>query len=343
MKEVHETQKGNRCIAAILAEKPRTIIRVEFWDILHTHSSQKNICLMIGKYHKTNGSNRGKVETENPKSQVSLNREEFLNLLAFLQANYEPFKQGFNRFISLDGRFSQQSKDYLQAIVESPAKKDFLDFIANNDVLADELAPALQSRTRIRAVKEFEKMLTENLDEHAWQKWFKRNDWVFGSEFVQVLDERAIDIDNITDYLVHAYDGFLDIVEIKRPEGNVRFWSEKQFRGNYVQSHGLTEAITQAANYIYQLELQANNVESLERFDDIKTIKPRCTLIFGRSKRWNQAQRKAYRILNSSFHILTILTYDHVLDRAKKIAGMNEPKEAENNQINDSEAGAVPF
>jgi hypothetical protein len=27
----------------------------------------------------------------------------------------------------------------------------------------------------------------------------------------------------------------------------------------------------------------------------------------------------AYRILNASFHNLTVLTYDHVLDRARRI------------------------
>ena len=342
MKEVHETQKGNRCIAAILAEKPRTIIRVEFWDILHTHSSQKNICLMIGKYHKTNGSNRGKVETENPKSQVSLNREEFLNLLAFLQANYEPFKQGFNRFISLDGRFSQQSKDYLQAIVESPAKKDFLDFIANNEILADELMSALQSRTRIKAVKEFEAMLDQDFVEQEWQLWFERNNWVLGSEFVRVLEERAIDTANITDYLMQAYDGFLDIVEIKRPEGGIKFWADKPDHGNCVQSPHLTKAITQAITYISELEREANSVKFLERVG-IKAIKPRCTLIFGRSEGWNDDQKEAYRILNSSLKDLTILTYDHVLDRAKRIVGMNEPIQYHNNKTTSSDDDDIPF
>lgn len=32
-------------------------------------------------------------------------------------------------------------------------------------------------------------------------------------------------------------------------------------------------------------------------------------------------QKEAYRILNTAYHNLTILTYDHVLDRAKRILG----------------------
>jgi hypothetical protein len=42
---------------------------------------------------------------------------------------------------------------------------------------------------------------------------------VLGSEFVRVLDERTIDPRNVADYLVEAFDGFLDIIEIKRPGG----------------------------------------------------------------------------------------------------------------------------
>jgi hypothetical protein len=44
---------------------------------------------------------------------------------------------------------------------------------------------------------------------------FQKNDWVLGTEFVKILDERKIDTANISDFLMQAYDGFIDIVEIK--------------------------------------------------------------------------------------------------------------------------------
>ena len=347
MNKVNRTQRGNRCIPVILADKPRTITCAKFWEIQPENSSDKNLCMMIGKYKKTSGFSVNALECENPKSQVSLDREEFQSLLEFLQANYEPFSQGYDSFIPLGGRFDTETIDALTAIVDSPAKKDFLDFIATNEILAGELMSVLQSRTRIKAAKEFESMLSKDLDEHAWQKWFKRNDWVLGSEFVRVLDERAIDTANITDYLMQAYDGFLDVVEIKRPDGRAQFWANNKGHRNYVQSPHLTEAITQSITYISELEREANSVKFLERVG-IKAIKPRCTLIFGRSEGWDDDQREAYRILNSSFKELSILTYDHVLDRAKRIAGMNEPKETDDNQtgdnqINESDDDDNPF
>ncbi len=98
---------------------------------------------------------------------------------------------------------------------------------------------------------------------------------------------------------------------------------------NYVPSNSLMKAITQALRYIYEIEREANSIKFLERVKNTKTIKLRCILIFGRSNNWNQEQGEAYRILNASYHNLTILTYDHVLARVKKIIGLDTSESKE--------------
>ena len=138
-----------------------------------------------------------------------------------------------------------------------------------------------------------------------------------------VFSRFSIDTQHISDFLMQAYDGFLDIVEIKRPEGEINFWSQSLDHDNYVPSHHLTKAITQASRYIYEIEREANSIKFLERVDGVKTVKPRCVLVFGRSHNWNSKQVEAYRILNCGYHNITILTYDHVLQRARKISGID--------------------
>ena len=167
-------------------------------------------------------------------------------------------------------------------------------------------------------------MLENDLAEQKWQEWFEENNWVLGSEFVRVLEERNIDTANISDFLMEAYDGFLDIVEIKRPEGKLKFWSAELDHGNYVPSIDLIRAITQASTYINEVEREANSIKFLNRVDSVKTVKPRGILIFGRSNNWNSDQKESYRILNSSYHNLTILTYDHVLARSKRALGLKD-------------------
>ena len=151
-----------------------------------------------------------------------------------------------------------------------------------------------------------------------WQDWFKKNDWVLKSDCVRVLDERPIDVDNIADYLVEGYDGFLDIIEIKRPEGGLRFWNQAKDHGNLVPSTDLVKAITQCQNYLYEIEREMNSRKFEERVG-VAVVKPRSILIYGRSCDWGDEEREAFRILNRSYSSLTIMTYDHVLDRARKI------------------------
>ena len=188
--------------------------------------------------------------------------------------------------------------------------------------LSKNLFLVLQIRKRKLAIDQFEEKLKQNLTEFEWQKWFKENSWVLGIDFVEILDERRIDAQNIADYLIKAYDGFLDILEIKRPEGGLSFWANQEDHGNLIPSTDLIKAITQSTKYIYEVEREANSVKFLDRTKELKVIKPRCTLIFGRSNKWKEKNHEAYRILNSSYHNLTIMTYDHVLDRAKRMLGV---------------------
>lgn len=103
------------------------------------------------------------------------------------------------------------------------------------------------------------------------------------------------------------------------------FWADSLDHGNYVPHSDLVKAIAQASRYLYEVEREANSVKFLERVNQVKTIKPRCVLLFGRSHDWNDEQREAYRLLNASYHNLTVMTYDHVLARARRILDLPEP------------------
>jgi len=295
------------------------ITRAYFWKIPH-NTKVDEIHLKIGRYKKNDW---GEEELDNPepKSELTLDGEEFLSLISFIQEYYEPFKEGVKAFIPLDKPFEKSNADQIKALFSLPDKQKMVEFILSNKVIPEELELGLQTANRIKAIEEFETMFKTDLVETNWQKWFENNSWVLGSDFVRILDERSIDTQNITDFLMEAYDGFLDLIEIKRPKGGMHFWASAQDHGNYIPSSDLIKAVTQASSYIYEVEREANSVKFLERVDNVKTIKPRCILIFGRSNDWNPKQVEAFRILNSGYHNLSIMTYDHVLERAKRIVG----------------------
>ena len=68
------------------------------------------------------------------------------------------------------------------------------------------IADAATAAKRRVAVEEFERLLSDNANEHKFQTWFQNNAWVLGSDCVRILDDRRIDVRNIADFLVEAYD-----------------------------------------------------------------------------------------------------------------------------------------
>lgn len=309
-------------LARTLRNKPRVITRAVFWKIPH-NTAVEDVRLKIGRYAKSSDYLGDETpETLQPKSELTLDREEFDALIAFLQESYEPFRQGVKAFIPLDKPFGSENAKQVKALFALPEKAGLLRFILDNEIIPEELADGLRQAKRAKAVREFERMLDEDLVEQRWQAWFQRNDWVLGSEFVRILDERSIDTRNISDFLMQAYDGFLDIVEIKRPGGGLRFWSGALDHGNPVPSTDLIRAITQGTRYIFEVEQEANSAKFQRRVNGVRTVKPRCVLIFGRSANWTADECEAYRILNAGFHNMTVMTYDHVLARAKRIVNL---------------------
>ena len=181
------------------------------------------------------------------------------------------------------------------------------------------IADAATAAKRRVAVEEFEHLLSNDANEHKFQAWFEDNAWVLGSYYVRVLDARKIDVRNIADLLVEAYDGRADITELKRP--CLAFWQAEKDHDNYVPHPDLIAAITQAQNYQFALEGEIDSIKTRERLKGIPIAKPRSLLIYGRSKGWVDGQLEAQRLLNAGYTNLNVITYDQVLRRAKIIIG----------------------
>ena len=149
-------------------------------------------------------------------------------------------------------------------------------------------------------------------NEHVWQQYFSNHSWILGSNFTKILDQRKIDNENIADYILNSYDGFIDIVELKLP--TAKWWT-----GEYIQTGELSKSIMQCHRYILELERRMNDVKFLNAIENKAIIKPHVTLVYGRSNEWDEKGKEAYRVLSSSYHSLSIFTYDHLLDRATQL------------------------
>lgn len=312
---IEKTEKGINYKIKKLKIKKLVYSQAVFWKIPHNSEDKVDICLKIGRYR-----NDDSLENNAPKSELTLDNDELLSLIDFIEAYYRPLEMGINSFIPVDNFNSMHLLQKFKSIMQSD--KETAELLLQSGLLSNNITLAIDLIKKKTGIDEFENLINQDLLESHWQAWFENNKWILGSEYLHILDERNIDTQNIADYLVKAFDGFVDIVEIKKPNG-LKFWKEAKDHNNYVPSSDLIKAITQCQNYIYEIEREANSAKFIERTKGSKVIKPRCLLVFGRSNNWDEEQQKAYRILNASYNQITILTYDHLLLRAKNILGLD--------------------
>ena len=256
----------------VLRNLKTVITRAGFWKVPH-NTKDDEIHLKVGRYKKPKTYFDKEVpEEEQCKSELTLDGEEFGNLVKFIQENYEPFRHGAKAFIPLDNPYDDSVAQQIKGLLGDNNNSRMLEFLTTNDVIPEDLEIGLVHARRARAVDEFDAMLESDLREPNWQSWFEKNTWVLGSDFVRVLDERAIDTKNISDFLMESYDGFLDIVEIKRPEGNLQFWQASLDHGNYVPHSDLVKAIIQASKYIHEVEKEADSIKFFERVGQVNRL-----------------------------------------------------------------------
>lgn len=320
-KNVKLTSKGQEYVEPCeLKTGLRSPSRAVFFRNTHQTTGEKIVSLKIARYRKVNGTFYEKQD-----KSITLSCGEIDKLIEYIQEYYAPLNTGMSEFISVDKDAAELfAKVRDLGIPDAEVVKK----LHESGILTENLSVAITAAERNRAVSEFEQAISSGYPESYWQDWFSRNKWVLGSEYLNILPERDIDVTDIADYLMRAIDGFLDVVEIKRPD--LPFWTRPDSHGNLCPSSQLTAEITQCLNYLYKIELQSNSVEFMERVEDTKTVKPQCMLVYGRSVDWDDNELKSLRILNAAYHQLHIITYDQLLMRAKLLLGIeNETADEE--------------
>lgn len=229
------------------------------------------------------------------------------------------------------------SKDYTSVILSNDVVtidivKQILESEKNKEAIYDlfkEQYPDLDKKilayklvqVRKRSLSEFKEALddTNKKERNYWQPFLEKNRWMFGLSYFVLLNESRIDLWDTADYIFESEDGFIDIVEIKHP--HLEFWQKdttgkyKKYREFLQPSEDLKGAITQATNYIFQLEKKFSDPDWQRKNKCQTPVKPSCIIILGRSNDWSIEEKTAFRLLNDSLHGIDIITFDHLHSR----------------------------
>ena len=130
------------------------------------------------------------------------------------------------------------------------------------------------------------------------------------------------------DFLLVDSSGFVDIMEIKKPD-NQKIMSSSEYRNNYIAGRDLEGAIVQIEKYIYILnhegeartkKIQEQIKDGLPKRMEIKVVNPQGILLLGRSEGLTDDQLYDFEIIKRQHkNIIDIMTYDDLLDRLNNI------------------------
>ena len=298
-----------------LKDKKQVYSQAHFVRI-KTGENTNKLSLKIGRYKKNKWYDTyiksGIPEVKDPKSELTLDNEELDNLVTYINQHYYPLANNESKYLSLN---DETMSTLIREKPESISK--LIDVALKSDLDLSDINKLIEIADRKKALKEFQENYKNDVNESIWQKWFEKNNWVLGTDFVRISDDRRIDVKNIADFIAENIDGFVDVIEIKKAGESKKFFEDKEDHENLVPSSSLTKAITQLANYLSSLERKANDSETTNRIG--KILKPRGILIYGNSNGWGDKEYQAFRLLNSSLTNMTIYTYNMVYKRAVKM------------------------
>jgi hypothetical protein len=159
--------------------------------------------------------------------------------------------------------------------------------------------------------------------EKIFQNWIESNLWVFGIEYIKKHDVRKIALFSEGDILMESVDGYLDLIELKRPIHSILKFDDSH--SCFYPHPNLSQVIGQSLFYLQKLsEFKLN----LENEYGLKIIMPRIKIIVGRNSDFNDDQKDCLRMLNSNLQSIQIITYDDLVTFGKLLLKTYEKQDA---------------
>ncbi|HWB26564.1 MAG TPA: Shedu anti-phage system protein SduA domain-containing protein [Chitinophagaceae bacterium] len=155
--------------------------------------------------------------------------------------------------------------------------------------------------------------------EKIFQNWVETNLWVFGIDYIRKHDERKIALFSEGDLLMETVDGFLDLIELKRPKHELLKFDNSH--KCYYPHSDLSIVIGQSLFYLQKL-LEYKLI--IQNEYKVKIIMPRVKIIVGRNFDFSDEQRNCIRMLNSNLNSIQIISYDDLILFGKLLLKANE-------------------
>lgn len=207
---------------------------------------------------------------------------------------------------------SSDDKDKLNAFLP--------DYIAKESLTTINI---LKASTQIKTLKEIadeiKTELSNSRSESWWQTYIHRNILIIQQGYLRAIEKMNISVGKtkFPDYSLVTFDGFLDILEIKKP--NTTLIKEDTSRNNFYWDTEISKAIIQVENYIENISKNAESVRGYIKDEykiELKVVRPRGTILAGEYKRFvTQKEKDDFRLLTQANKNINFVTYDELVTR----------------------------
>ena len=194
-------------------------------------------------------------------------------------------------------------------------EEEFTELIKSNIRSTDDFYKLLSIQKMELSVERLEQVIAGDYkNEVDIQHFLKDNIWMFGNDYVYIVENGKINSQNILDMVPQNFESYIDIIEVKLPKEELFNFDDSH--NNYYSTSHLTKAIAQTQNYIFELEKKTVDQEYQNK-NNCKVIRPNGIILFGNKKPLSEEERQYLRILNSSYHNLQVITYQQLLEKAR--------------------------
>ena len=214
-------------------------------------------------------------------------------------------------------------------------------FIRTKSKLAKSSYNSRESKSNIKielaqfttAFKLLQDMLVapEGIEEAIWQEKIQYILQFLYPKYILCTREmsfKGIDgYDKRPDFILVDTNGFVDILEIKKPDVRV-LTKQASYRNNYVPVREFSGAIQQIEKYIFCLtSIEKNQKDVLSKLKKLlpdgvepQIVNPQGMLLLGRSNDFNQQQKRDFELIKRQYkNVADIMTYDDLSTRIKNI------------------------
>lgn len=213
--------------------------------------------------------------------------------------------------------------ELLQNLEEGPFEiNNLTDALSeSSERLVDSISLASRIVSYRRVLDEFRSLIEANPVEGKFQSFLGENAWLFGSEYSELLERRNWVRGHNKDFMLRrTIDGYLEIVEIKRPIKEQLFLYDES-HDSYYPSAGLNKVVGQVIKYLKEMDADSHRIRSKDSEDPLKI---RARIIIGRDH--DAIHQEALRSYNGHLHRIEILTYDQLLRIGNRVLDVFEEK-----------------